>query len=254
MARVKKIQEEASPDWQTIFCSLTIILVAFFVMLCAMATPERGKMVEIRRSFRAAVSIFDGGLLFEKGRGLILPSPDNSGKDIENIVLPIYELLRGKGLEDKITLRSSREFVSLMLIDSLVFHENSTKLTPAAEKILSFIANIVSGFSDPIVIEGHTDDSLPASRTHRSNWELSAMRAVNVMRFFIESCGIDPQRISAAGFAQYKPFVPNKTDEDRKINSRVEIIIPVFSGSVSERGNIILDSPPSFKVWDLSRT
>ncbi len=88
MPRVKKIQEEAPSDWQVVFCSLTIILVAFFVMLCSMATPEQGKMIAISRSFRSAINIFSGGILFDKGDGggvfvfMARPQPARNNQNI----------------------------------------------------------------------------------------------------------------------------------------------------------------------------
>ena len=89
MAKIRKIQEDKPGDWQTIFCSLAIILVAFFVMLCSMATMEQGKVVAISRSFKGAIDIFPGGILFDKGQGVVAPSPDHSGSLQQKMAAPI---------------------------------------------------------------------------------------------------------------------------------------------------------------------
>ncbi len=251
MARVKRIQEEAPGDWQTIFCSLSIILVAFFVMLCSMATMEEGKMIEIRKSFSAAVNIFPGGILFEKGEGILVPSPDNSGQMQQKIASPIYNLLKGRGLEDRISLKSTNKYVSLILLDSLLFNEGSAKLTSKSKALLKKLAKVLGGFSEPVRIEGHTSDRPVETARYRSNWELSAMRAVNIMKFLIKQGNIDKERVSAAGFAQYKPFVPNKSDEERRRNNRVEIIIPLVKSGGENQDALIGEAPPSFKAWDL---
>ena len=252
MARVKRKKETSLADWQVIFCSLTIILVAFFVMLCSYASPaEQKKMVAVRRSFNSAVGIFSGGILFEKGEGILAPSPDNLEQKVENIISPIHRILQGKGFEDKIRLQSTDKHISMILFGEMLFHEGSAELTSEAKFVLEKISEVVRDFSVPMSIEGHTDDIMVKTGRYSSNWELSAMRAVNVMKFFNEA-GISSGLISAAGFAQYKPFVPNRTDEDRKMNRRVEIIIPIVGEAIENRGGgLIRDPPPSFKVWSL---
>ena len=79
-----------------------------------------------------------------------------------------------------------------------------------------------------IVIEGHTDNvSLTANLMKRfpSNWELSTARASAVAHFFQEERGIDPQRLSARGYSFYRPVAPNDTEEGRRQNRRIEIVL-----------------------------
>lgn len=252
MARVKRIKEEKGGDWQTIFLSLSIILVAFFVMLCSYATLETGKIIEVRRSFSAALDLFPSGVLFEKGSGVTVPSPDTSGQAARKIAAPIYQFLKGKGLEEQINLKSTSKYVSITLLDSLLFEESSAELTADARTLLSNLSRIMSAFSLPVRIEGHTDDRFVSSAVFSSQWELSAMRAVNVMRFIQDTGAIKPELISCAGFAQYRPFVPNKTDDDRARNRRVEITIPLVEDFFTQSSILMQEAPPSFKVWDLT--
>ena len=75
-----------------------------------------------------------------------------------------------------------------------------------------------------ILIEGHTDD-LPIHNTEfPSNWELSSARATNVVQEMIQ-CGITPARLSATGYGEYRPRVPNDSDQHRQMNRRVDIVI-----------------------------
>ena len=249
MAKIKKKYEDKPGDWQTIFCSLAIILVAFFVMLCSMATMEPGKVVAISRSFKGAIDIFPGGILFEKGEGVVAPSPDRSGSLQQKMAAPIYHFLRGKGLEDRIVLKSSSDFVSLSIMDRMLFDVNSSQIAERAKPVLKELAVILAGLSAPIIVEGHTDDRMDGAG---SKWQLSSMRAVNILKLLQKEGQIPSERLSAAGYAQYRPFLPNKTEEERKRNRRVEIILPILRDYFIERGKIIKDAPPSFKVWDLS--
>ena len=78
------------------------------------------------------------------------------------------------------------------------------------------------------MVEGHTDN-VPLSAVWRksfpSNWELSTARAAAVARFFQQEAGIRPERLSARGYSLYRPVAPNKTEEGRRQNRRIEIIL-----------------------------
>lgn len=252
MPRVQRIMEDPPPDWQTTYCCLAILLVAFFVMLCSYASLEEGKIVEVRTSFIGAINIFSGGVLFEEGEGIVVPSPEKYSQSVIKIATPIHQFLKGKGLEEKVSLKSTNDYVSLTLLDSVLFDERSADIAAEAKPILRKLARILSKFSVPVRIEGHTDDSPADSNRYNSNWELSAMRATNVLRFFKDEGNIPPERLSATGFSQYRPFVPNRKDEERRRNRRVEIIIPIVQEFFKGGESIIRETPASFKTWDLT--
>jgi chemotaxis protein MotB len=76
-----------------------------------------------------------------------------------------------------------------------------------------------------IRVEGHTD-SIPVSNGYfPSNWDLSTQRAVNVVKFLANECGIDPQNLSAAGYADSRPVASNDSPEGRALNRRVNMIV-----------------------------
>jgi chemotaxis protein MotB len=77
----------------------------------------------------------------------------------------------------------------------------------------------------PVRIEGHTDNVPIHTERFASNWELSTLRATTVVRFFIDRAGVAPERLSAAGYAEYFPRVPNDSDANRAMNRRVDIVI-----------------------------
>ncbi|MBI3600596.1 MAG: OmpA family protein [Nitrospinae bacterium] len=88
---------------------------------------------------------------------------------------------------------------------------------------LESVNEIVKDVPYKILVEGHTDDVPIKTERFPSNWELSSSRASSVVKYFIEK-GIAPQRLSAVGYAEFKPRFP-KTPENRPKNRRVEIII-----------------------------
>jgi len=84
----------------------------------------------------------------------------------------------------------------------------------------------LSRFPDSrIQIEGHTDDISIKNGQFPSNWELSSARALAVLRFLLDKSGIEPGRLSAAGYGKYHPIAPNDSSENRRLNRRVDIVI-----------------------------
>ncbi|MEI6126171.1 MAG: flagellar motor protein MotB [Pseudomonadota bacterium] len=250
MKKEKRVCEDKPVSWQTTYCSFIILLVSFFVMLCSYAQYKRGRFLEIQKSFREAVSDIPAGLtFFNKGEGISAPAPEVSSNLHGRIAAPIQNFLKGKGLEDKVFLKSKRAFVCLTLLDDVLFRKATTDLSSEAKDILKDFALTLGNFSQPIKIEGHTDDQPVQSGTR---WSLSAMKAISVMKYLRDECGISQERLSATGFSAYRPFVPNNTDEERLRNRRVDIIIPVVKEFFNSRGGINKEAPPSFKIWDLS--
>ncbi len=76
-----------------------------------------------------------------------------------------------------------------------------------------------------LVIEGHTDDKPIMTEKFPSNWELSGARAVTVLRFLVDRCGVAPERVSFAGHGEYAPAVPNVDAKSRARNRRIEIVV-----------------------------
>ena len=107
------------------------------------------------------------------------------------------------------------------LMASHFFNPGSYKLrTKLALEELAEVASILKDFNKRISIEGHTD-SVPINGG--SNWDLSAMRASHVLRFFLRETDIDPSLLSAAGYADARPVSSNATADSRTLNRRIEI-------------------------------
>ena len=141
--------------------------------------------------------------------------------------------LRGrlqKELTDKdVEISSLRGQLSVSVLDKILFKSGSADVLPAGQVVLEKVARVLAGTDDMIRVEGHTDN-VPISgklkEKYFSNWELSAARAASVVRYFqLGENKIDPQRLEAVGYAEYRPVAPNDDDANRKRNRRVEIIL-----------------------------
>ncbi len=107
-----------------------------------------------------------------------------------------------------------------------LFKPGQAKLVPAARPVLDEIVKIIKtkGKNHKIFIQGHTDDVPIHTKKFESNWELSAVRATAVLRYFFDK-GIDPEKLTATGYADTFPYVPNNTKEGRAKNRRIEFIL-----------------------------
>ena len=119
-----------------------------------------------------------------------------------------------------------RGLVIRVLTDSLLFPSGSANLEPQARSLLSDVAGLLNQDRvHPITVEGNTDNiPIVGSSIFPSNWELSTARASMVVRTLISS-GVNPQRLSAAGYAALRPIASNTTAAGRALNRRVEIVL-----------------------------
>lgn len=115
------------------------------------------------------------------------------------------------------------------MVNEILFDSGEATLKPAGLEVLHRLGEVLERATDKlIVIQGHTDSVQiggQLSQRYPTNWELSAARAVNVTRFLQEQIGIDPQRLSATGFSEYRPREDNATPEGREKNRRIEILL-----------------------------
>ncbi len=114
------------------------------------------------------------------------------------------------------------------MVDEILFDSGEAALKPAGKEVLQKLASVLAGTDRQIRVQGHTDDVPITGRlaqTFPTNWELSAARAVNVVRFLQEGANLDPAHLSASALSQYRPRVPNDGVEGRQKNRRIEILL-----------------------------
>jgi len=109
--------------------------------------------------------------------------------------------------------------------DDVLFDSGQARVNKSGKKVLEQLANVLEDMKDrEFLVAGHTDDVPISSSRFQDNWDLSASRASNVVRFLSEK-GVEPGNLAAAGFSKFDPIATNETDEGKAKNRRIEIIL-----------------------------
>jgi chemotaxis protein MotB len=145
--------------------------------------------------------------------------------------------------QDLIAVRRNDLWVEVEIKTSILFPSGSAMLQREALPVLSEIARILKDFPNPIRVEGFTDSVPINTVAFPSNWELSAGRAASVVHLFTKE-GLEPRRMAAIGFGEYRPIADNSTPEGRNKNRRVVILI-LESASADKILNKTGDAPSS---------
>jgi chemotaxis protein MotB len=174
--------------------------------------------------------IFSGcAVIFQTGRRSDIEKIKSLEKELE-------ELRNAKGsLEarlateiqgDQVSVKMEDKGLVITFVAEVLFDSGKAVLRPESlaslDKVAGFINEEVP--ENPIGIEGHTDNQPIKRSSWKSNWELSSHRALSVLAY-LETKGVNPEKLSASGYGEYKPVAGNDTKEGRHTNRRVEIVI-----------------------------
>jgi chemotaxis protein MotB len=145
--------------------------------------------------------------------------------DLAAVAYHIGQALQAQGFGGAVTFTvESRGLVATIATDHVLFDSGSAHISAPGERIIAAIASTIARLSNPVLIEGHTDN-VPLNSNGYTNWNLSTDRAVAVLQIFQSSFGIAPTRLSGAGYGEYHPAASDATPEGRAANRRVEIVI-----------------------------
>ena len=137
----------------------------------------------------------------------------------------IAETLATLDLESGVSADVTKTGALISLSDTLIFDSGEATINESAYPVLDRISGVLNEICLPMSVEGHTDNVPIHTAQFPSNWELSVARAVNVAKYFVEKGNIPPELVSAAGYGEMHPLVPNDTPEHRAMNRRVEIVL-----------------------------
>lgn len=240
MARKKKVAaKENNERWLLTYADLITLLMVFFVMLFAMSKTDTKKYNELAGSLRRAfnVNVLQGATspsILPPAGGSIGPSPDEL-QALQRVNQLIQQFANDNQIsKDQISAQITKDGVAVTVSGALLFYNGTNQIKPDGIKLLEKLGVYLKTVGNGVRVEGHTDDIPVDNAQYPTNWELSAARAVAVTRFLIEQESIAPQRLSAVGFGQFQPIVPNDTRAHREANRRAVIVILYNQASASD--------------------
>ena len=126
--------------------------------------------------------------------------------------------------EQLIQVSSNELWLQIELKDSILFSSGSAETSEQAQRIFDEIASILKAYSNPVQVEGFTDNIPIKSAKYPTNWELSTARASAIVKYLV-SKGVSPERLSAVGYGEYQPIASNDNEQGRAQNRRVTIMV-----------------------------
>ncbi len=223
--------EEGAPAWVVTFGDLMSLLLCFFVLMLSFSEMDRNKYRIVSGSLKNAFGIQRKRPVFEspKGQKMISREFDQAVllTKIEEVIDPILNELDEEFEELKgfVDIEVKEDQVTIRLLGEATFDTGKADIRPMFIPLLLKIGEVLGNTQGELMIAGHTDNVPLTGGPFRSNLGLSLARAGAVAEYLLKSSAIDPRRISAMGFGEYRPLTSNETAEGRQKNRRVEIIV-----------------------------
>ena len=235
MARKKKNNGggPSGEEWLQTYSDTVTLLLTFFVLLYSFSSVDAQKFKQVASAFQSVLTGQSGDTVFdfnmENGNVPIMGdtsklAPETGGKDNE-LYDKVNEAIKKSDFKGAVKLKNDSRGVLIELKESILFELGQADIKHQSLPILEKLNTIILKLPNNILVEGHTDNLPIKNYKYDSNWELSTARAVNVLRYFVETKKQNPQRFTAAGYGQFKPICANDTDEHRAKNRRVNIVI-----------------------------
>jgi len=243
VVRLRKKKEEDAENlerWLLTYADLITLLLAFFVVMYSMSQIDAKRFGEMSESLHGILKGGDNVLNPDE----VVQTDDGHGVLKLGNLRMLQKAIKGKSeerkkLQDVQTEITERGLV-IHIVERALFQEGSSTLQGNSWEVLDLIYNEIDSIPNHIRVEGHTDDRPIMTDQYPSNWELSASRATEVVRYFINEYSFPPNRISALGYGEYRPIQPNNSIENRARNRRVDIVILTMELSLQEPSSQLL--------------
>lgn len=226
-------EEEVNMDWLFTFADMLMLMFATFVLLFALSTPD---MKKVDSALMSVVQALGG-----KGDKLAVRSVTRKeaevlldqvllGKQIllaqQKVYADVKTLQTKQGLEGLIGANFEDGVITIRAPGDVLFTRGDVTLTDQGRAIIEAMKDFFTQHSDQTInIRGYTDDQPPpAGSRFKDNWEVSSLRAVNVLRLLMQM-GLEPKRVTSTGLADMNPLFPNTTEQYRAQNRRVEFVL-----------------------------
>lgn len=253
----RKRRPEKHPNherWLVSYADFITLLFAFFVVMYSISRVDAdrfGKAINsIHRALGSVVPLnmpMGAPGFFNQAQDISAPEMSKDPKLLENqfaLERALKEMQADPALANVskgLRLTQDERGLVISFPDACLFEPCSEKLRDDVEPVLDQVGAVLLRMSSPVRVEGHTDPS--PCEGWPSNWELSTARASSVIRYLTKRFNFNPARLTAAGYASYRPVDTNETEGGRARNRRVDIVILGSKGLAEEPRNGGLETP-----------
>jgi chemotaxis protein MotB len=230
-------------NWMDTYGDMVTLLLTFFVFLFSFSTIDSAKWQKIVGSFTgASFSVMPAIDFYTASEPPIQPIGYRSEEDYDNrnanseqdmrmfeaLLASISAYIADYELQAVIIAQPETKTIILRFSDNVLFTPGSADIRPDFLYTMDHMITLLNDNLDMIGmirVEGHTDNVPIHTARFEDNWDLSAKRATNVLRYFIDSGRIDINKISVTGYGEYHPVDSNDTAEGRSANRRVDFVL-----------------------------
>lgn len=230
-------EDHQEQPWLLIYGDLMSLLLVFFILLLAVSDINEEKFQAIINGISNALG---GDVVYvyvapPDAKAELVDEIDAEERALRQAERQMRDYIDTQSLQDQADVALQEEGLRLTLQGEFAFDSGSAEIKPIVVPHLLALSDYLRDLPNPVVVEGHTDDRPINTVRFASNWELSTARATNIVRFYLDNTDIAPRRLSAAGYAFYRPlFAFDSVDNPR--NRRVEILMRrTFDTAVAER-------------------
>lgn len=242
MAKRPEECKAGAPEWMTTYGDLVTLLMCFFVLLFAFSEIDAQKFEQVMESFQGSAGVLQSGKSLSDDQLIFEATPEKDQTPVteeqtqmevvkeivEELKEEIEKALKTENIDEIIEIEAQENRINIRLTDSVLFDPGKADIKQEAEPILQALSIFLNNerfATAEFKIEGHTDNVPISTIRFPSNWELSAGRAISVMRYLQDEFDMKDKRFGVSGYADTRPVGDNNTVEGRAKNRRVEFII-----------------------------
>jgi len=233
--RARKVHHEEHVDeaWLLPYSDLMTLLLALFIIMFAMSQVDKEKLERMSEQFSV---IFTGGTgVMKKESTTIVPqktstfeaTPKSAPKpdSMKGLETSLEQKINESGLSGQVQVALNSEGLEISIQDVALFDSGKATVLDRVRPLLLEISKMLYTINSSVRIAGHTDNIPIHTAEFRSNWDLSAMRAINVMNYMVSDGGLQPEKLSIQAYGEYEPKFSNDTEDGRAGNRRIEIMV-----------------------------
>lgn len=227
-----------APAWMATFSDMMTLLLTFFILLYSISSVDAVKFKSISASLQSVLMGNKSSTIIEEegpSEDIPLDDPQNEFEELPDemtmdektleMYMMVEEYVATEGLQADVTVSLNRNGVFVNIKEAILFEPGKTALIVLGQELLDSLEGLFLQFDNQIVVEGHTDNVPMNSAIYPTNWELSTGRALAVLRYLCEVKDVPENRLSAIGYGEYRPLMPNDTQANKALNRRVNLLI-----------------------------